>query len=182
MHFKIISLLAVSLLMSGCFVKKPEIDVAADGSGNTTTQVTSEQVSQPSEPATSVVSQETSPSVVTKESFVSEAGDRVFFGFDRSDLDLDARKTLRLQAAWLNKNQSFTVVVEGHADERGTREYNLALGTRRSAIVKDYLIALGVNENRIRVISYGKERPDVLGSNESAWAANRRVVTEVQSN
>ena len=106
-------------------------------------------------------------------------GDRVFFGFDEYDLTGDARVVLENQAALLVRNPPITVVIEGHADERGTREYNLALGERRATSVKNYLVALGVDARRIRTVSYGEERPAVIGSNESAWARNRRAVTVV---
>lgn len=108
-----------------------------------------------------------------------EVGDRVFFGFDRYDLDEKARTTLDGQVAFLNVNPSITIIVEGHADQRGTREYNLALGDRRAASVKDYLVAVGVSPSRIRTISYGDERPAVLGSTEEAYAKNRRAVTVI---
>jgi len=103
----------------------------------------------------------------------------VFFGFDKSDLTPEARATLDRQAAWLNQYPRVTISIEGHADERGTREYNLALGERRADAVKKYLTARGVDANRVATISYGKERPQVLGSNEAAWAQNRRGVTVV---
>ncbi len=114
------------------------------------------------------------------EAFVQDAKDRVFFGFDKSSLDAAAVNTLKTQAEWLKANPKATVVIEGHADDRGTREYNLALGERRAVAVKNYLISRGIEANRIRVISYGKEFPAVVGANESAWAQNRRAVTIVK--
>ena len=104
-------------------------------------------------------------------------GDTVLFGYDSSQLSADAMATLDAQAALLNAKQSFRVKIEGHADERGTREYNLALGERRASAARDYLVAKGVDGSRIRIVSYGKERPAVVGSNEEAWAKNRRSVT-----
>jgi peptidoglycan-associated lipoprotein len=103
-------------------------------------------------------------------------GDRVFFAFDRSDLNADSRATLEKLASWMTTYQNVTITIEGHCDERGTREYNLALGERRSDAARDYLVALGVDGGRVTTISYGKERPAVLGSNEDAWAQNRRDV------
>ena len=117
--------------------------------------------------------------VGSQEQLVAEVGDRVFFGYDKYDLDLKARTTLARQAAFLKANPGVTITVEGHCDERGTREYNLALGDRRANSVKDYLVALGVDIGRVKTISYGKERPVALGSNEAAWAQNRRGVTVV---
>ena len=103
--------------------------------------------------------------------------DRVFFATNESILTTKSRDTLRKQAAWLRKNSSINVVIEGHADERGTREYNLALGERRANAVKDYLMTYGISSNRISVISYGKERPVDSGSDPLAWSKNRRSVT-----
>jgi peptidoglycan-associated lipoprotein len=111
--------------------------------------------------------------------FSVNVGDRIFFGYDRSDLSAEARGTLDKQAEWLKKYPRKSVTVEGHADERGTREYNLALGERRASAVKNYLAAAGVGKGVVHVISYGKERPAVLGGNEAAWAQNRRGVTVV---
>lgn len=114
------------------------------------------------------------------EYFQSVVGNTVNFGFDQYDLTSSAQATLRGQAAWLNQNPSRTIVVEGHCDERGTREYNLGLGERRANAVKDYLVTLGVASSRIRTISYGKERPVCVASNESCWSRNRRGVSTVQ--
>ena len=104
-------------------------------------------------------------------------GDTVYFAFDTYTLDSQAQGTLDRQAAVLLRSGSIPVTIQGHADERGTREYNLALGERRATAVKDYLVALGVNPNRIKTLSYGEERPAVAGSSEAAWAKNRRAVT-----
>ncbi len=103
--------------------------------------------------------------------------DRVFFATNESVLTTRSRETLRKQATWLRANPSVTVVLEGHADERGTREYNLALGERRANAAKDYLMTYGVSSDRISVISYGKERPVDSGSNPLSWSKNRRSVT-----
>ena len=103
--------------------------------------------------------------------------DRVFFATNESVLTTASRDTLRKQAAWLRKNPDVTVVLEGHCDERGTREYNLALGERRANAAKDYLMTYGIASNRISVISYGKERPVDSGSNPLSWSKNRRSVT-----
>ncbi len=113
----------------------------------------------------------------TVEYLASGVPDRVFFATNESILTTASRDTLRKQAAWLRKNSSINVVLEGHADERGTREYNLALGERRANAAKDYLMTYGVSSSRISVISYGKERPVDSGSNPLAWSKNRRSVT-----
>ena len=106
-------------------------------------------------------------------------GDRVFFDFDSFQLRPDARATLEKQAEWLKQHPNVKVSLEGHADERGTREYNLALGERRANAIRDYLIALGINEDRMKTISYGKERPVDPRSTEEAWEKNRRGVMVV---
>ena len=103
--------------------------------------------------------------------------DRVFFATNETILTTASRETLRAQAAWLRKNSSINVVLEGHADERGTREYNLALGERRANSAKDYLMTYGISSDRISVLSYGKERPVDAGSNPLAWSKNRRSVS-----
>ncbi len=115
----------------------------------------------------------------TQEDLVVNVGDRVFFTFNESSLSTEAQATLDRQATWLKKYGSARVSIEGHCDERGTREYNLALGERRATAVKNYLVAAGISADRISTVSYGKERPAVVGSNEAAWAQNRRAVTVV---
>ncbi len=116
----------------------------------------------------------------SQEDLVANVGDRVFFDFDRSTIRADQRTVLGRQAAWMQQNAAVQVTVEGHADERGTREYNLALGQRRANSARDVLVAGGVAGARIQTISYGKDRPEALGSNEEAWAQNRRAVTVVR--
>ena len=113
----------------------------------------------------------------TVEYLASGVPDRVFFATNESVLTTASRETLRKQAAWLRKNSKITIVLEGHADERGTREYNLALGERRANAAKDYLMTYGISSDRISVLSYGKERPVDSGSNPLAWSKNRRSVT-----
>ena len=113
--------------------------------------------------------------------FAENTTDTVFFDTDSSALSAEARAALDTQAAWLKSHDDVNVIVQGYCDERGTREYNLALGERRASAVKAYLVSQGVAENRISTISYGKERPAVFGSNEAAWAQNRRAVTVVSS-
>lgn len=107
------------------------------------------------------------------------SSDRIFFGFDQFNVDAEDQATLQSQAQWLQRNSAVRVLLEGHADERGTRDYNIALGERRANAAKNYLASLGVDPSRIEVISYGKERPAELGSTEEAYAKNRRAVTVV---
>ena len=113
--------------------------------------------------------------------FMENAEDRVFFAFDSSAISPDAAEVLDTQVKWLKKHQNVNVVVQGYCDERGTREYNLALGERRANAVKQFLVSQGVDAARISTISYGKERPAVLGNNEAAWAQNRRAVTVIKA-
>ena len=109
----------------------------------------------------------------------ASAGDRVFFAFDRSDITPESQQILSRQADWLRRYPNVTVTIEGHCDERGTREYNLALGERRAQAAKNVLVASGIPASRISTISYGKERPTVVGSSEEAWAQNRVAITTV---
>ena len=111
--------------------------------------------------------------------FEVNVGDRVFFSFDKSNLDDSARAALQKQAAWLSRYRAVTVAIQGNADERGTREYNLALGARRAAAVKDYLASLGLTAGRMTTISFGKERPVCVESNEACWSQNRRAVSAI---
>ena len=115
----------------------------------------------------------------SQEDLIVNVGDRVFFGYDSSDLDSDALELLQDQVAWLKQNSDVTVTIEGHCDERGTREYNLALGDKRAFAVYSYLAQAGIDTNRMEYISWGKERPEVVGSDETAYSQNRRGVTTV---
>lgn len=112
--------------------------------------------------------------------FRQNVGDRVFFDTDSSTVREDGRQTLNRQAEWLKKYGNYQITIEGHCDERGTREYNLALGERRANAARQYLIAQGIPASRIKTVSYGKERPDPVGSDEGAWARNRRAVTALE--
>ena len=144
--------LALSLLLSACATQKvAKIDSQLQGDVYTGTD--------------------------TVEYLADGVPDRVFFATNESVLTTASRETLRKQAGWMRKNSEVTVVLEGHADERGTREYNLALGERRANAAKDYLMTYGVASSRISVISYGKERPVDSGSNPLSWSKNRRSVT-----
>jgi len=168
MHMKLLTPFVAALLLAACGSTPDEsADTTGGGSAaNVPLQSQSDTTSQALP----------GPTPGSQEDLLVEVGDRVLFGYDRSDLTPSARATVESLAVWLKSFPSVTMALEGHADERGTREYNLALGERRASSVQDYLIALGINPNRLSTISYGKERPAVLGSNEEAWAQNRRSV------
>jgi peptidoglycan-associated lipoprotein len=184
MRLKILSLFAALALVSACETAPEE---SAAGSGTGATQPTTKAKAAPAkktETATRAVApaaQPTGPLSGSVDEFIVSVGDRVFFDLDKFNLTADARGILERQAAWLKKNGAVMISIEGHCDERGTREYNLALGERRATAVKDYLMSLGVSAGRINVVSYGKERPEALGSNETAWRQNRRGVTKIMS-
>ena len=150
---------------------KDSADSSGSGSSSSGSDVSSE----------GTITETTGSGIVSgsQEDLIVNVGDRVFFGYDSSDLDSDALELLQDQVAWLKQNSEVSVTIEGHCDERGTREYNLALGEKRAQAVKNYLIGLGINPDRVSTISYGKERPAVVGSNDGAWAQNRRSVTLV---
>jgi len=164
MRLNILSIFAVVALLTAC-------ETAPDGSGSSSGAGGGSSATSGSGAG--------GPRSGTQEDLVVNVGDRVFFGFNKFKLNGTARGTLDKQAAWLKKFPSITVVVEGHADERGTREYNLALGERRANSAKDYLVTLGVSPSRIKTISYGEERPVALGSSEKSWSQNRRSVSVV---
>jgi peptidoglycan-associated lipoprotein len=115
----------------------------------------------------------------SQQDLASTAGDRVFFAYDRSDISSEAQQILQRQSQWLKRYPNVSVTIEGHTDERGTREYNLALGERRAQAVKNVLVALGVPAARVSTISYGKERPEIPHSDDQSYAQNRRGVTTV---
>ena len=121
------------------------------------------------------------PTPGSMEDFEVTAGDRVFYGFDQHNLTSQARSTLRRQAAWLSSYPDTRILIAGNCDERGTREYNLALGARRANAARDYLVSQGVDPSRIETVSYGKERPVCNESTEECWARNRNATTIIQS-
>ena len=168
MRFKFLTLFAAVLLLGACETTPEETAEVEE-----TTQTVPEAAPAPApEPLPG-------PVPGSQEDLIVQVGDRVFFAYDSSELSFEAQSTIQALSVWMNDNPSVTLTLEGHCDERGTREYNLALGERRANAVGDYLVALGINPGRVSTISYGKERPAVPGSNESAWAQNRRGVFSV---
>ena len=158
MNTKVLGALAALALLSACGSSN---DTAATGTGAATTAGTTVRPG-------------------SQEDLVANVGDRVFFETDSSVIRADQRPVLQRQAGWMQQFPQTSVQVEGHADERGTREYNLALGQRRANAARDVLVAGGTAGARIATISYGKDRPAALGSTEDAWAQNRRAVTVVR--
>ena len=171
----IIKLLASALLvffLAACSTT-PKDTADSSGSGSTSTS------SDVSSSADTETTESASIEPGSQEDLIVNVGVRVFFNYDSSELDSDAKELLQDQVAWLKQYSDVSVIIEGHCDERGTREYNLALGEKRAQSVKNYLINLGISADRVSTISYGKERPAVVGSNDGAWAQNRRSVTIV---
>jgi len=170
MHVRILGILAAAALLAACS-STPEEVAELKGAGGAQPA--------PAAPPAPPTQQAMRPAEMTPAGELAQIGDRVLYDTDQSTLAPPARATVEKQAAWMKKYPRVTVTIEGHCDERGTREYNLALGERRAIAVKNYLVSLGVEANRIKTISYGKERPAVVGSTEQAWAQNRRGVTVV---
>ena len=162
MFQRILAIVATTFLLAAC---------------ETASQVSGDSASTSASNTASASSASSSASDKTPAEKLAQVGDTVNFDFDSAELTVSARSTLNRQAAFLNLNPDLMIVIEGHADERGTREYNLALGDRRATAVRDYLVAKGINSARVRTVSYGKERPAVAGSDEAAWAKNRRAAT-----
>jgi len=165
MYAKIIGLVGALLVLAACS-STPETPPGGPGAG-----------SQNLGPSGGPGSRNMVPG--SQQDLEASAGDRIFFAFDRSDISPEAQEILARQADWLRRYPNVTVTIEGHCDERGTREYNLALGERRAQAAKNVLVASGISAARISTISYGKERPAVVGSTEEAYAQNRRAVTVV---
>lgn len=173
-----ICLAAAVLLVAACETA-PEESADTSGQGGAQQTTTTTPTTTGTTPSVAAAPTPAGPTPGSYEDFVENVGDRVFFDFDQFDLKPQARATIERWAAWLKQYPDVTVTVEGHADERGTREYNLALGERRATSARNYLIALGVNPDRIATISYGKERPGCVASNEACWSQNRRGVAVV---
>ncbi len=172
MGARFLGLMAVMVLcigLTGCGDKKKDAAMMNDGSNTTTQQTDGTQVATDGQYAPGSQAQ-----------LVAEIGDRVYFGYDQYDLTPEARSTVERQAQWMKTYPNVNVMVEGHCDERGTREYNLALGEKRANAVRNYLISNGVPAGRVQSISYGKERPAIMGADETSWAQNRRGVLVVQ--
>lgn len=167
MFYKFILSILLAVFISAC-TTTPKDTTNSSGSGS----------SESSETSSGSDSSEISITPGSQEDLIVNVGDRIFFDYNSSDLDSDAQELLQDQVAWI-KQHDVSVAIEGHCDERGTREYNLALGEKRAQAVKNYLVRMGVSASKVTTISYGKERPAVVGSNDGAWSQNRRSVTTV---
>ena len=179
---RLIALAAVAFFVAACeTASQTSTDSAGESSSSTASSSASTTSSSSGSSGSSGSSSSSSSSApdprASAEEALAKIGNTVYFGYDSSALSDDAQATLSRQAGFLKGNPALTVTIEGHCDERGTREYNLALGERRAAATRDYLLAQGINPARIRVISYGKERPVASGSNETSWSKNRRAAT-----
>lgn len=181
MRLKVLSTIAALLLVAACEtpVEEDSKSTAGGGAAASTQESTTSTSTGSTATQTAAKSDPAGPAKGSQEDLIANVGDRVFFDFDQFKIKPKSRGTLERQAAWLRRNTGVTLTIEGHCDERGTREYNLGLGERRASAIKKYLVALGVAENRVATISYGKERPVALGSNDDAWAQNRRGVSRV---
>ena len=168
---RIFTLVAAIALLAAC---ETASTTDSSATGSTTSAATSGTSTASSTTAATTSDEAADPAEVMKKEF-TKVGTTVLFDFDSSQLSDYARRVLDRQAAFLKAEPAARIILGGHADERGTREYNLALGERRAAAARDYLVAKGVNAARIRIISYGKERPATVGSNEAAWRLNRRA-------
>ena len=169
MFQRLLAMCAVAFLFTACETASNVAGDSASGSSSSSATAAGS--------TSSSASSSTTATQMSDAEKLAQVGNTVYFGFDSSELAGEAQATLDRQAAFLNVNPTLVVIIEGHADERGTREYNLALGDRRAVAVRDYLLAKGLNAARVRTVSYGKERPAVSGSNEEAWAKNRRAAT-----
>ena len=169
MFQRLLAICAVAFLFAACETASNVAGDSASGSSSSSASGSST--------ASASSSSSTAATQMSDAEKLAQVGNTVYFGFDSSELGGEAQATLDRQAAFLNVNPTMVVIIEGHADERGTREYNLALGDRRAVAVRDYLLAKGLNAARVRTVSYGKERPAVSGSNEESWAKNRRAAT-----
>lgn len=179
MRWKILFVFMVGLGLAACETT-PEDTGSAQGTGAASPNTTGSVDRSVSSGSVASLPSPSGPRPGSQEDLVTNVGDRVFFAFDSIQLSVDARATLEKQARWLDQNRGITVWLEGHADERGTREYNLALAERRAIAIRDYLVALGVSQNRLQTRSFGKERPVDPRSVPEAWDKNRRGVMVVR--
>ena len=179
MRWKLLLVFMVGLGLAACETT-PDESGSAQGSGTSSSNNTGSADRSVSSGSVASLPTPTGPRPGSQEDLVTYVGDRVFFAFDSIQLSVEARATLEKQSQWLKQNPGVTVWVEGHADERGTREYNLALAERRAIAIRDYLVALGVSQNRLQTRSFGKERPVDPRSVAEAWDKNRRGVMVVR--
>ena len=183
---RLLTICAATLLLAACETASTDSNEvvgssSAASSGSDAAASASSNTSDSSTSASSEASGSTLADidVQTPDEMLAKVGSTVYFGYDQSTLTAEAQATLDRQAAFLKENPTIRIVIQGHCDERGTREYNLALGDRRASAARDYLVAKGVNASRLTTISYGKERPAVGGSNDTSYALNRRSMSKI---
>ena len=174
---RLIAIFSAAFLLAACETASTTSSDSASDSASSSAAGSSSASASTSDSSTSASSSSSAANALSPAEKLAKVGNTVFFDFDSAALSYDAQVTLSRQAAFLQLNPEAVVVIEGHCDERGTREYNLALGDRRASAARDFLLAKGIDAARIRTVSYGKERPAMLGSNEEAWAKNRRAAT-----
>ena len=183
-YFKTIIIIVTLSCFIGCANKdQSSLLLNAEGGNTEQNSASTEEIEITDNTATPIQMDEVELTVEEKlSSELIDVGDRIFFGYDETTISDESAGTLQKQYQFLNRNPDLSVTITGHCDERGTREYNIALGERRASAVKNYLISLGIDANRIAVISYGKEKPTVEGHDDWAWAQNRTAVTFINGN
>ena len=183
-HFKTILIFVTLSYFIGCTNKdQGSLLLNAEGGNTEQNSTSTEEIEITDNTATPIQMDEVELTVEEKlSSELIDVGDRIFFGYDETTISDESAGTLQKQYQFLNRNPDLSVTITGHCDERGTREYNIALGERRASAVKNYLISLGIDANRIAVISYGKEKPTVEGHDDWSWAQNRTAVTFINGN
>ena len=194
---RLLTICAATILLSACETASTDSNEVVGSSGGSSSGTNAAASASPNTSTSSNTASETSSSssssssasnaggsssigsIKSPEELLAKVGSTVYFDYDQSTLTNEAQATLDRQAAFLKASPSFRITIEGHCDERGTREYNLALGDRRASAVRDYLVAKGINASRLTTISYGKERPSVGGSNETSYSLNRRAISKI---
>ncbi len=181
MFNRLLTICAATLLLAACETASMDSNevVGSSSEASSGSDAAASASSNTSSSSSSGSGSASADAMPSPDELLAKVGSTVYFDYDQSTLTSEAQATLDRQAAFLKANPSVRIVIEGHCDERGTREYNLALGDRRASAARDYLVAKGVNASRLTTISYGKERPEIGGSNETSWALNRRAMSKI---
>ena len=181
MFNRLLTICAATLLLAACETASMDSNevVGSSSEASSGSDAAASASSNTSSSSSSGSGSASADAMPSPDELLAKVGSTVYFDYDQSTLTSEAQATLDRQAAFLKANPSVRIVIEGHCDERGTREYNLALGDRRASAARDYLVAKGVNASRLTTIYYGKERPEIGGSNETSWALNRRAMSKI---